>query len=706
MTRFFSLLAIFTSVTAFAEDAWRQSYDAGYTDRQGAYAGGSEIMHLVAHKGRLYAANGYWVDARWVIPPDAEKQSAQVLRLDRLDGEWQVDLDAGRENEFDLFYMKGNILKSVTFTRDANGERLAEPVNLLIFASGSNFERGGAVSTWVRSDESSQWTHTLVRHGSSNGGVRWVPRDIEIYRDRVTGRERIFLLLGNPGVTSGVYDPTLPGKIRWDRHVEFPFLTSGSLRTRPLGLTRANGALFLSEGSSIHRREDGPRPRYTEILDLEEDTDTDVGGVRGLTTIDNPNGPGESILFLWAPGGRSRSQVKRLDPDGRGGYTLHDEASMADLMEKRLGADVTYTLGAHNRMLEITHPETGETLPIVGFQGNLRGRNEIIWPGSRLYAGALYAIRSRDGSYRLCEVNNEYSRGKPILVSPRAFCPSPFGDGGLFIGGHDSSRRISDDMAWIFHAPLEVALGLRRGADSIVKPVESPVDPRWLEGPVYELRIYHAREHRFGDLVDRFRQHTDRLFKRHGMKPLGYWAPSEGTAKNRRRFVYLLKHDSRYAAFRSWQHFTMDREWEAVLDRPKFQGLLSEKPTSIFLTEHEGSQIAKSSVGANDGAFELRTWVARDDQREEVESLYAQQVTAHFAEYDVEPIGSWRPFDRPQSENTLIAILRHSSRAQASKSWAALEKKSGALLVRLARAPESLFLRPVEISASGSSKKR
>ena len=42
---------------------WTQSYDAGYADGGGAYAGGSEIMHLAAHKGKLYAANGYWKDS-------------------------------------------------------------------------------------------------------------------------------------------------------------------------------------------------------------------------------------------------------------------------------------------------------------------------------------------------------------------------------------------------------------------------------------------------------------------------------------------------------------------------------------------------------------------------------------------------------------------------------------------------------------------
>ena len=34
---------------------WTQSYAAGYVDANGVYAGGSEIMHIVPHKGKLYA---------------------------------------------------------------------------------------------------------------------------------------------------------------------------------------------------------------------------------------------------------------------------------------------------------------------------------------------------------------------------------------------------------------------------------------------------------------------------------------------------------------------------------------------------------------------------------------------------------------------------------------------------------------------------
>ena len=135
-----------STVACAAPAKWVQSYDAGYRDKNGAWAGGSEIMHLAAHGGKLFAANGYWLDARWVIPPEGQKQSAQVLRLDKADGRWQVDLDLGRANDLGLEFMKGNILKSVSFSTTGEGRVLNAPVQLLVMAAGANFERGGAVS--------------------------------------------------------------------------------------------------------------------------------------------------------------------------------------------------------------------------------------------------------------------------------------------------------------------------------------------------------------------------------------------------------------------------------------------------------------------------------------------------------------------------------------------------------------------------------
>ena len=190
-----------------------------------------------------------WLLARRALgdPPEGQKQSAQVLRLDKADGKWQVDLDLGKANDLGLEYMKGNILKSVSFSTTGEGRVLNASKHLLIMAAGANFERGGAVSVWVRDDVAGTWHHTLVRHGSNAGGIRWVPRDLQVYRDRVTGVDRIFYYSAIPALSVAC-------TIRANLHesvgigMEFPFLTKGSFFTRPLGIAEANDALHFSEG--------------------------------------------------------------------------------------------------------------------------------------------------------------------------------------------------------------------------------------------------------------------------------------------------------------------------------------------------------------------------------------------------------------------------------------------------------------------------
>src|SRR3979490_3015853 len=64
---------------------------------------------------------------------------------------------------------------------------------------------------------------------------------------------------------------------------------------------------------------------------------------------------------------------------------------------------------------------------------------------------------------------------------------------------------------------------------------------------VYELRGYHANEGNLAALVARFRDHTDAICKRDGMKSVAYWLPTDEPLKGR-TLIYILKHPSRAAA--------------------------------------------------------------------------------------------------------------------------------------------------------------
>ncbi len=106
---------------------------------------------------------------------------------------------------------------------------------------------------------------------------------------------------------------------------------------------------------------------------------------------------------------------------------------------------------------------------------------------------------------------------------------------------------------------------------------------------VYELRIYHALEGKLNDLVARFRDHTDQLFKKHGMRSVAYWTPTDDPLKGR-TLVYILAHPSRAAATANWKAFQDDPAWQSVKAKSEEMGKLVERIDSTYmeLTDFSG----------------------------------------------------------------------------------------------------------------------
>ena len=100
---------------------------------------------------------------------------------------------------------------------------------------------------------------------------------------------------------------------------------------------------------------------------------------------------------------------------------------------------------------------------------------------------------------------------------------------------------------------------------------------------VYELRVYHTYEGKLNDLLKRFREHTTKLFEKHGIKNVAYWTPLDEPAKSS-TLIYILAHPSREAAAANWKAFQDDPEWKSVRDKSEENGKLVEKVDSTFMT--------------------------------------------------------------------------------------------------------------------------
>ena len=99
---------------------------------------------------------------------------------------------------------------------------------------------------------------------------------------------------------------------------------------------------------------------------------------------------------------------------------------------------------------------------------------------------------------------------------------------------------------------------------------------------VFELRTYTAAEGKFSDLLARFRDHTLRIFEKHGMTNVGYWTPQDEPL-SANTLIYVLAHPSREEAEQSWRDFSSDPEWQSVAEESQRDGRLIAGLERVFL---------------------------------------------------------------------------------------------------------------------------
>jgi hypothetical protein len=107
---------------------------------------------------------------------------------------------------------------------------------------------------------------------------------------------------------------------------------------------------------------------------------------------------------------------------------------------------------------------------------------------------------------------------------------------------------------------------------------------------VFELRTYTSPDGKLDALQTRFRDHTRRIFDKHGMTSVGYWVPQDEPLKSN-TLIYILSHPSREAAKKNWAEFAQDPEWKKVSEESQKDGRIVTKVESVFMDATDYSAI-------------------------------------------------------------------------------------------------------------------
>lgn len=226
---------------------------------------------------------------------------------------------------------------------------------------------------------------------------------------------------------------------------------------------------------------------------------------------------------------------------------------------------------------------------------------------------------------------------------------------------------------------------------------------------VYELRIYTINPGKTDDLLNRFRNHTLRLFKKHGIESVGYWMPLDGKDA---RLHFLLRYPSREAREEAWKAFLADPDWQSAAKASEANGaLLAHSPENYFLQLTDFSPTIRKGDLSQGGVFEIRTYTTPAGLLPNLDSRFRDHTVSLFQKHGMINYGYWhRMGDQPSADVTLQYLLIHKSKDAAAASFgefgkdpewvaakAASEKAAGGSLT-VKDGVKSTFLVPTDFS--------
>lgn len=412
-------------------------------------------MNLVGWHGKLYAGVGYWMDRPNFFEgnPDPPALGPQILVLRSKESQWQQEvvfqqrLANGKPRSNRI-----SAMGSITFHYDEHGGKLRTPVDMLIVGLDGIH---GAVFT---QKSPGVWEDTSFP-------TDMAVRSFAVHFDRQTGAEKLYVGSGKGeestqqgAVYSGVYDPSVPGRIRWNPVPEFT-----DFKNRVMAIVDCNGTLYFSAKPSIFVKDDQKNKweaLYSYPLTNPYNASKYASGFRGLTCIADSVDPQRKLIlgaFEGVPG-----DIMTIDPlTGHASVELH----IADFLANIWGVPPQggHVLAAYNGM-PLVHTASGD-FRIIGLCLSNRAWQFLNADrvNSAWFLSRAEGTRGVD-AYQLHEIQALpwiHSRSDSKLWSLRTSVVSPFPeDHGrvLYMGGYDGHFAPDHNTAWVYRVGIRTAL--------------------------------------------------------------------------------------------------------------------------------------------------------------------------------------------------------------------------------------------------------
>jgi hypothetical protein len=190
-----------------------------------------------------------------------------------------------------------------------------------------------------------------------------------------------------------------------------------------------------------------------------------------------------------------------------------------------------------------------------------------------------------------------------------------------------------------------------------------------MKSTYFEVRKYYANDGKLQDLLNRFQNHTMKLFEKAGMENIAYFLPVDNTDNS---MTYILGYPNEAARDKMWQSFMNDPEWKKAYEESHINGPLvkSVDQTFMVLAPH----LNDNPKPMPSGVIQMRTYTLLDGKVPNIQARFRDHTQALFEKQGLRNYTYWMTVPKDGSQPKLLYLLGAKDQASFDAGFAAFLK--------------------------------
>lgn len=206
----------------------------------------------------------------------------------------------------------------------------------------------------------------------------------------------------------------------------------------------------------------------------------------------------------------------------------------------------------------------------------------------------------------------------------------------------------------------------------------------------FEMRTYYANEGKLDALHSRFRDHTLKLFEKHGFTNIGYWVPKDNKDN---ALIYVIASADKAAHDKAWKDFMADEDWKKAYKASVADGKLVGKIESVYMKATDYTPEIKVSKTDAERTFELRTYTTNEGKLPNLNARFRDHTVKLFEKHKLPNFAYWTPVEEKDGrDNKLIYMLAHESEESRAAGFKEFGKDPAWLTARMASEADGKIL--------------